>query len=230
MSTKFDILRMLHIADSAFPSGSFAFSQGLEACVLMHQDTALSGSVFALENWIESQLRHRWACCERVILRQGYLCEGDLKQIMALDALVEANSCVEALRSGSRRQGRALLTSYHHIGVSAATHYLDLVKAKQTHGHLPVVQAFIWWQDGIKWQEAELISAYQALMGLVSAALRLNLMGAIAAQALIRRLLVVVEEVLAQEIDESFGFCSFVPWAEIALMQPNADNQRLFSN
>jgi len=61
------------------------------------------------------------------------------------------------------------------MGSGIATAYLGLVKGKKAYGHLPVVQALLWQNDGIIWEEAELVSAYQSLMGLVSAALRLNL-------------------------------------------------------
>jgi len=55
------------------------------------------GVAFDLGIWIEGQLRHRWACCERVILRQGYLCQANQVEVIALDGLVEASSCVEVL-------------------------------------------------------------------------------------------------------------------------------------
>jgi len=202
MGTKFDTLRMLHIADSAFPSGSFAFSQGLEASVLMHQERG----AFNLASWIECQIRHRWACFERLILLQGYQCADDIDKIMALDAACEANSLVEELRTGSRRNGRALLTSYQRIGLSVAADYLALVKARKAHGHLPVVQALLWCRDGVAFEEAELISAYQGLMGLIGAALRLNLIGAIEAQGVIRKLLPKLAEIIAHPIDNEFGF------------------------
>jgi len=39
-----------------------------------------------------------------------------------------------------------------------------------------------------------------------------------------------LEEIVAQEIEEGQEFTSFVPWSEIALMQPDINNQKLFSN
>lgn len=61
------LLRALHFADSAFPSGGFAFSWGLET--LLAEGRADGRN---LRGWIAAELRGRWHQFDRVALAGGF--------------------------------------------------------------------------------------------------------------------------------------------------------------
>jgi urease accessory protein len=108
-------LRAIWQADGAFPSGAFAFSYGLEGAI------ALRGKITPreFEQLVMTILRQRWASYDRIALLRAFRTGGDLAAIAAIDREVEASTMVEALRTGSRRNGarisprmRALATNW----------------------------------------------------------------------------------------------------------------------
>ena len=69
MSDPPGLLAALHIADSAFPSGGFAFSWGLEG---LAADGLLQTSQDA-EDAMEQHLLHRWNRMDRILLRDAFV-------------------------------------------------------------------------------------------------------------------------------------------------------------
>ena len=74
------ILQAIWQADGAFPSGSFAFSYGIEGFV------ALRGKVSPVEmgELTSAILRQRWATFDRIALLRAFRANGDLVQIAAV--------------------------------------------------------------------------------------------------------------------------------------------------
>ncbi|MFD1331891.1 urease accessory UreF family protein, partial [Methylopila musalis] len=99
-------------ADAAFPSGAFAFSNGLEGLA------ALEGGMAAerLETVIGSALRHRWATADRVALLRAFDAADDGAALTAIDREVEATTLCEAFRAGSRRNGAGFLAAHGRLG------------------------------------------------------------------------------------------------------------------
>ena len=83
----------LQHADSAFPSGSFAFSNGLEGYLA----AALDGS--SVRHFVEITLRHRWIGTDRVALVLAFRDPDNLERLAAIDEAVEAATLAEPLRS-----------------------------------------------------------------------------------------------------------------------------------
>jgi urease accessory protein len=118
-----ELLHAIWQADSGFPSGSFAFSGGLEAFY------ALTGSdQTALPDLLHDMLALRWASSDRVALSHAHRASDGLDtksassaldakpasgalDISFLDAIATADPALEAailvqpLREGSRRNG-----------------------------------------------------------------------------------------------------------------------------
>lgn len=213
-------------ADSLFPSGGFAFSQGLEASVAEAQRIG----PFELSSFIAVQVRHRWAGTDRVAVARAHRHADDLQAVAALDLEFEASSVFETLREGSRRNGAALLTAHQRLGTKGAADYRTLVRQDLAKAHLPVVQGLVWRNAGLDEQTALTVSGYQAVASLASAAVRLGVVGAIEAQAQIAAALPLVARACAKPIADDQPFEAFVPLTEIAVSLNRASGQRLFSN
>lgn len=198
------LLSALQFGDSAFPSGGFAFSWGLETA-LRDGRVARAG----LSDWIEAELFDRWARFDRVALSGAW--DGD----SAWAGIVDAAFWSEATRLRSLEAGSALLTSARRIGLA------PLPAA----AHLPLAQAAAFRAAGLSLAEALAVSAHQAAQGLASAAVRLNVVGAVAVQGLLRALRPALE---AAAVPPAPGtpLSSFAPLSDIAMLRPRAD--RLF--
>ena len=221
-----EVLVALQNADSAFPSGGFAFSQGMEAA------SQLAGQLgpFDFEAFMRTQLLHRWATADCVAMVRSHRLAGDIERMMMLDHEVEASSPIEPLRTGSRRNGMALVTAHARIGSAEASDYRDRIRQKQAPGHLAVVQGMLWRAAGLGEAAAISVSGYQVAMSLATAAVRLGLVGSIEAQAVLRRALPLIARIAPDDIEDDTPLSSFVPLAEIAALSHRLSEQRLFSN
>lgn len=220
------LLIALQHADSQFPSGGFAFSQGLEAASQLVDRLG----AFTFAGFLEAQIRYRWAEADRVALVRAHRCGNDLDAVAQLDTEVEASTLAEGLRAGSRRNGMALLTTHARIGTAGADAYRAMIRDGSALGHLPVVQGMLWRSLGLDEKTAVAISGYQAAATLATAAIRLGLIGAIEAQRHVADMLPVIEAAGAVPVGEDEPLRSFVPLAEIAVALHGATGQRLFSN
>lgn len=220
------LLVALQHADSQFPSGGFAFSQGLEASALLKE--TLGG--WDPADFVLAQLCHRWAGADRVALIRAHRCAGELPNIAELDLEVEASTFVEGLRVGSRRNGMALLTTHARIATSRASDYRALVRDGSACGHLAVVQGLLWWAIGLDETAAASMSGYQAAASLTTAAIRLGLIGAIEAQVILTSALPVIAGICREPVAANEPIRSFNPLTEIAVAFHRDGGQRLFSN
>jgi len=220
------LLTAMQHADGQFPSGGFAFSQGLEAASQLAAH--LGGFDFA--EFLHVQIRHRWTGSDRVALIRAYRLRGDLAALSVLDSEVEASTLTEGLRTGSRRNGSALLTAHERIGTPRAGEYRNLVKAGSALGHLSVVQGLVWQALELDETAAVAISGYQAITSLTTAAVRLGLIGAIEAQRLIAGSMPLVVDGCDVAVGDDEPLCSFVPLTEIAIASHGTTGQKLFSN
>ncbi|WP_029356590.1 urease accessory UreF family protein [Bosea sp. 117] len=211
-------------ADTAFPSGGFAFSNGLEGLA------ALSGPIdeMELENVVANALRRRWASADRVALARAYRVADDLDRVEAIDREVEASTLAEPFRLGSRRNGASLIAAHARIGTPGAREFQGRVRQGRALGHLPVAQGVLWRGAGLDAASAMLASGYVALSGFTTAAVRLGLLGAVSAQGIVRRLLPLLAELAAAPLPSRIE--SFSPRLDIAAMRHARGEVRLFSN
>lgn len=220
------LLLALQHADSAFPSGGFAFSQGLEGSAAMHEGP----DPFDAQAFIDVQFRHRWLSADRVALVRAHRANGCLASIAALDEEIEASTAIPPIREGSRRNGRALLVTHARMGLAEATRYRERIRQRGGHGHLAVMQGYLWQAIGIPLETAVHMGAYQCLSSLFTAALRLGLVGALEAQGMLSAALSGLVRMALPEIADDQPLTSFTPLAEIAVMNHGRSGQRLFSN
>jgi len=148
------LLTALQHADSAFPGGSFAFSNGLEGLAAL--GTPLDRG--SLSEVVTAVIRHRWAPADRVALLRAYRAGDDLDEIGTVDRELEAATLIEPLRTGSRRNGGAFLAAHWRLGTSGASALKGVVEAGRALGHLAVVQGFVWRAVGMTADDAVAIS------------------------------------------------------------------------
>ena len=216
------LLLALQHGDSAFPAGQFAFSWGLEG---LAADGRLHGEATIVAAMSE-QLHRRWASFDRVALRRAHAAS-DLDAACAVDAEVERMSLVATARAGSRQAGRSLLGVHARLGTAGAAAFRNRVADATTPGHLPVAQGVVARGLGFDPAVAETLSAWTLLSGLASAAVRLGLIGHVAAQAMLTRLCAEAADLLARQPPAEMH--AFTRLADIAMARHAARELRLFA-
>jgi len=220
------LLKTLQQADSFFPSGSTAFSWGIEALIA---DAAVDLPA-ELAQLLIAQLEQRWAVFDRGVLVCAYRAGGEVQAISTIDAEVEAMLLPRELREGSRRAGASLLDVHHRLGTRGATEYRSAVRAGKAHGHLNVVQGCVWKALEITELEAQTVSAHGFCVSLLGAAVRMGAVGHIQSQ----RALSAAQERVAALLElpaPSLDACySFTPQLDIAAMRHETQAARLFVN
>ena len=220
-----DLLTILQHADSAFPSGSFAFSNGIEGLAAMNAPLDRDG----LHNVVAMFLRHRWATSDRVAVALAHRADGDFKQISEIDHAVEAATLAEPLRSGSKRNGGALLAAHVRLKTPGVMELRTCIDNGEALGHLPVVQGFVWRARGISEADAIAVSGYSTAAGLITAAVRLGRIGAVEAQAVLAAQLATIAG-LSAPVSPDAEVESFMPWVDAAASRHARAHLRLFAS
>ena len=220
------ILQAIWQADGTFPSGSFAFSYGVEGVVARR--SRLDGT--ALAELTTTIIRQRWATCDRIALIQAFRAAGDLHAMAAIDRDVEASTFGSTMRDGSRRNGGSFLASHARLGDGTALRLRDAVRAGVCLGHIAVMQGAVWQAIGLDEKLAQLASAYGVASGVTAAAVRLGAIGALEGQKVLRGCLPLIDTLVAQPVPDDAELSSFVPFLEIAAARHARADLRLFVN
>ncbi|TVT55058.1 MAG: urease accessory protein UreF [Azoarcus sp. PHD] len=235
-------LLVLQQADSFFPGGATAWSWGLETLVAdgrlgvnqtsfreQHRGRKRDRSA-QVSAFIEGQLRYRWSCFDRAFLCAAWQAADDITTLMDFDSTIEALTLAEELRHGSRKVGQSLLRVHVALGTPDAECYQHRVIAGETPGHLPIVQGLLWRRLGMLFDHCQLAAAHGLCTGLVSAAVRLGIMGHIDAQRVLTDTQPILLDLLGHPPPKLEDVIGFTPMAEIAVMRHETQDLRLFAN
>jgi urease accessory protein len=209
------LLRLLQLTDTAFPTGAFAYSFGLETYVAR----GIVDSADTLEAFIANTLLHTVAPSDGVACiaaaHAGTEWEG---LVQHLDGRLTAMKTVTESREASQSLGtRFLRTSTQLFAVPRATRYLAAIDAKQVHGHMSLAYGLTCHDLALPLRLA--LSAWfrHYCACLVSVGVRLIPLGQTAGQMLLARfgttIVTAVERTLGQDIDD---MTSFAPGQELA--------------
>lgn len=221
-----ELLAALQHADSFFPGGGTAFSWGLEALCADRQVTSADD----VQRFLEGQLRHRWASCDRLFLAAAHRVHRDLDAVADLDRRLEVMTLPRELREGATRAGAALLNIHERLETAGASAYRTLVRSGRTPGHLSVVQGLLLAGCGLGEAAAAAVSAHALSVNVVGAALRLSVIGHADAQRILTRLRPLVAYLLTRPVD-SFGEAAvYTPVTDAAAMRHELQSARLFAN
>jgi urease accessory protein len=219
-------LRALWQADGAFPSGSFAFSYGIEGAIALHQRI----TVPEFARLASAIIRHRWAGYDRIAMLRAFRSRGNLDRIAAIDREVEASMLVKSLRSGSRRHGASFLAAHAMLGNELACQLRDAVRGGECLGHVPVMQGAVWSAVGLDEQLAQLTSGYTVASTLITAGIRLGAITALHGQAVLRDCLPLIEQLATAAVPDDAALESFVPFLDVASARHEQADLRLFAN
>jgi len=162
---------LLQIGDSAFPTGGFAHSSGLEAAVQLGEVTK-----------DEAGLR---AFCEAFLWQTGFstlpfVAKSHVSpaEIEQHDALSHAFLSNHVANRASRAQGRAFIATAARVFANADVAHLDeAVRGKKVHGHHAPLYGAALARLGATREETVGLFLHQGLRGVLSAAVRLGVVG-----------------------------------------------------
>jgi urease accessory protein len=184
------------LGDSAFPTGGFAHSGGLEAA-WQHGEV---GNAADLASFLEASL---WQMGRGTLLVVT-AAHDDANQLASLDDLSEAFLSNHVAKRASQLQGRAFLASV--VRIFAVT-----VK-RPVNGHFAPIFGAVTAALGVTRAHTARLFCFQYLRSLLSAAVRIGIVGPMEAQTLQHQLSPRVREVLLH--------CEKLPIEEIAQTAP----------
>jgi urease accessory protein len=163
------------LVDSAFPSGGFAHSWGLESA---YQAGEVASDV-ALRQFLRDSL---WQA-GHAVLPAATTTYREPDRFEEIDAVCDAFLTNGVANRASRQQGRALLSACARIWPSDALAALD-VRAKRMHGHYAAAAGAALQTLGMPLRDAQQWLLFSASRGVLAAAVRLGIVGPFRAQQL----------------------------------------------
>ncbi len=205
------------VVDSAFPTGAFAHSYGLEAA-WQHGEVE---DVNALRRFLDAAL------CQAGHASLPFVTAAhrDMRQLEALDALNDAFLVNPVANRASRVQGRTLLATAARVWPSAVTRGLAAGVGRGT-SHLAPASGAVFAAIGLSLASAQRVSLFGVARGVLSAAVRLGLIGSYEAQRL--------QHACGPRLDEVLEECGTLEIADVAQTAPllallQANHDRLYS-
>lgn len=197
-----ELLSMLQIADSFFPSGTYTMSNGLEALFKRRKLKAQE-----LGRLIETYMEQQLGPADVGALGNANECAkvGDLGRIIEIDGRVFSMKLVEEVRSALARSGSQMIRCACAFVPESKilTDYGDAITDGRASGINPVALAVVCAALGIEKVQAGEIMLYSFCVGMVGAALRLGTTDHLEAQKILHGLKPAITRVVQQNIDRS---------------------------
>jgi urease accessory protein len=200
------LLAALQIGDSAFPSGAYTQSHGLET--LVAEGTVTSAS--DVEAILAAHLRHRLAKADLPALLAAHraAAAGDRELLGRIDGALTAVTMTREQRQGSSRVGARLVAEATRL----APHP---ILAGYRADNAAIGFALAGFAMGLDAEESAFTYAYGFASALVSASLRLLRIGHGEAQAVLRRSHPLIEQSVAD--------AAALPWHALRPFAPGLD-------
>lgn len=228
-------LAVLQLSDSAFPSGRFTLSHGLETFAqdgLLDVPSRPATLAALLGDWIRFGVAPSdgvaLAVAHRAVSADGTI---DLDLVAGADGRLSAVKLAREARDASTRTGRALLVAATAIAPAELCDVARLVDTGRTPGNHAVVLGLLDAFLGVPRLEAVAGELYAFAAGWVAAAVRLGLTDHQTAQALLHH----VGPVLAQAAERAVTgdvaeISSCTPLPDVISMRHEAAEMRLFAS
>ena len=229
------LLAVLQLSDSAFPSGRYTLSHGLETFAhegLLETPCAPDTLAALLGDYIRFGVAPSdgiaLACAHRTVGADG---DVDTERLVHIDRRLSAVKLAREGREASARTGRALLAAAPAVAGVRMQGYLDLLEIGHAPGNHAVVLGLLSALLGIPPLGAVTgeLSAFST--GWVAAAVRLGLTDHLSAQSVLRRvhpvLLKAAERAVAGDVDD---ISSCTPLPDLMSMRHEHAELRMFSS
>jgi urease accessory protein len=210
-----DLLDLLHIADSSFPSGAYVHSHGLESIA--------PTSAADLQAHLETRVRESLARFELPFLLAAYS-----QPLPELDEQFHAMLLPREVRQASSLIGTSLLRSA--LSILDSARLVDFAENGR-HRHQPVVFGALAEACDAPRELAASVYALQSVRASISVAQRLGRLGQRQAQDVLHRLKPRIREAVSTALElplEAAG--AFVPAWDIASMRHERAPVRLFAS
>lgn len=227
------LLVSLQLSDSAFPSGFYTMSHGLEGF-------AQAGLVRAGEagGLLEDLLVASIGPGDATALARAHdgAARRDWDAVIAIDRVLHASKLNAELRVASTRSGRQLIdiaaeTFGDTEGGREIAEWAAIVKAKGSPGCQPVSTAVCYAAAGVPATEAVASDLFAFCVSFAGAALRLRLTDHRGAQVMLREIQPVIEVVTADAVARpAADIGGFAPQADIASAAHERAEARLFTS
>jgi urease accessory protein len=229
-SSSLQFLALLQLCDSGLPTGSYAFSSGLET----YTQQGLMPTVAALQAWIEAVLHHTVHGSHLLPVALAYRAatDGGWAQLERLDQHLMAMKHARELREASVKTGQGLLRLAVQVWPGPNVERLHrLLRQHKVAAHQALVLGVIGCQLGYDERSIVEGAGYQWLSSVISAALRLLPIGQLAGQqvltALLPHLPAIADDIRQESWDD---LSSAAPELDIRAMQHETLYSRLFQS
>ena len=219
------LLRLLQVSDSAFPTGAFAHSLGLEAFA----EAGELGSAADLSRVVRLHLS-AMSTSDCVALRAAYG-ETSLEKLFYVDRLLAATKLTRELRAASSATGKRFLLSVAALGVESETlgDFAGSVRSGSSPGNLAVGYGVVGPALGIGVEEALHAYLFASVASLVAAGQKLVPLGGSVAQRVLYELGAEIEDTAQMsetlEVEEMHAFS---PTVDARSMMHERQRTRLY--
>ncbi len=219
------LLSLLQISDTAFPTGSFAHSMGLEA----FYEAGELRDVGDLRSFVELSLRSL-ATSDCVALRAAYAADS-VEELESIDLLLAATKLTRELREASASTGRRFLASVEALGVESRLlkEFADYIRCGGSQGNLAIGFGVAAPALGAELSDALHAYLYSGVASLVAAGQKLIPLGGSVAQRVLyelqKDLVGAVNMSEGMEIDEMYAFA---PTIDVRSMLHERQRIRLY--
>jgi len=218
------LLAALQLGDSAFPSGAFTQSYGLETLVAERAVTNADD----VEAVLAAHLRHRLGRADLPALLAAHsaAADADVALVLRIDAALTAVKMTREERNASHRIGARLMAEAERLVAPTPI----LISSSRPH-NAAVVFALAGFAMGLAARECALTYSYSFVSSLAVAAMRLLRVGHGEVQAVIRR----SHPLIQRAVDEAESIpwdalCPFAPGLDLAAARHERLAARLFAS
>ena len=214
MSEVMALLRLLQLADSAFPAGAYAFSDGLETLVVRGEVTGADD----LHAFLRGQLQQGWGLCDPPA------CALSWAGTAGLDELLDLLRPVHGPRTASTRVG-------HNLHRAAFRLWPELLAGLSPTRHQAAAFGQIAARLGASQEAAVTAFVSGWLLGRATSATRLMRLGGLDAQRVVSRLDGEAAACVAHALQAGpIDLCSFAPGLDVAAAEQPGLEVRLFQS
>jgi urease accessory protein len=225
-----ELLAVLQLADSFFPSGRFTLSHGLES----FGQAGLLPSAATLQPLVVDYLTEAVAPSEGVAVAEANraAARGDFERLVDIDQLLFALKLPAEASASSTRTGRQLLVTAVRIGVHPILSAYDMaVKEGLAPGCHAVVFGVVTAVWGLSPLQAVVVELYTYAANLLGAALRTVRLDHVQAQEIIMRVRPAIADAAAMAARTDFkDMSAFAPTIESMQMLHQHAHVRLFAS